>query len=191
MTELKDIITVPEAAKYCSVARSTMWRWVKSGDLKVSVTPGGHHRILKGDLESFLIDNRMHPLAHKQFSRKNILIVDDDPMMRKVLSRGLANRKYRIEEAAEGFEAGLKLTQFKPALMILDLVMPGMNGFDVCRLIKKEPAISHIKILVLTGYDTVEYREQAMKAGADDFLVKPVEIDILLQHMEDLLGTGD
>ena len=61
MLTKKDILTIPEAANYCAVDRVTMWRWVKSGLLKVSVTPGRHHRILREDLESFLISNEMYP----------------------------------------------------------------------------------------------------------------------------------
>ena len=185
----KDILTIPEAARYCAVDRVTMWRWVKSGNMKVSVTPGNHHRILKEDLESFLIDNGMYPLAYKNFPRNSILIVDDDPAVRKVLSKSFFNLKYRTEVAEDGFEAGIKLMQFKPDLIILDLMMPEMDGFEVCRKIKTDPAISHIKILVLTGYGTEENRERVIKAGADDFLVKPVEIDVLVRHIGELLGV--
>lgn len=184
----KDILTIPEAASFCAVDRVTMWRWVKSGGLKVSVTPGGHHRILKEDMESFLIDNGMHPLATKNYPRNRILIVDDDPTIQKALSQTLFNYKYETETAGDGFEAGIKTVQFRPDLIILDLIMPEMDGFEVCRYLKNDPTTSDVKILILTGYDTEENREKIMDAGADDFLTKPVEVDILIQHIEVLLG---
>ncbi len=185
----KDILTIPEAASFCAVDRVTMWRWVKSGGLKVSVTPGGHHRILKENLESFLIDCGMYPLATKSFPRNRVLIVDDDLMIRKTLSQTLFNYKYETETAGNGFEAGIKTVQFKPDLITLDLIMPGMmDGFAVCRYLKNDPTTSGVKILILTGYDTEENRDKIMEAGADDFLVKPIEVDLLIRHIEVLLG---
>ncbi len=184
----KDILTIPEAASFCAVDRVTMWRWAKSGNLKVSVTPGGHHRILKEDMESFLIDSGMYPLATKRYPRNRILIVDDDPTIQKALSQTLFNYKYETETAGDGFEAGIKTVQFRPDLIILDLIMPEMDGFEVCRYLKNDPTTSGVKILILTGYDTEENREKIMEAGADDFLTKPVEVDMLIRHIEVLLG---
>jgi len=184
----KDILTIPEAASFCAVDRVTMWRWVKSGGLKVSVTPGGHHRILKENLESFLLDSGMYPLATKSFPRNRVLIVDDDLMIQKTLSQTLFNYKYETETAGDGFEAGVKTVQFKPDLIILDLIMPEMDGFQVCRYLKNDPTTSGIKILILTGYDTEENLEKIMEAGADDLLTKPVEVDIIIRHIEVLLG---
>ena len=184
----KDILTIPEAATFCAVDRVTMWRWVKSGGLKVSVTPGGHHRILKEDMESFLIDSGMYPLATRNYPRNRILIVDDDPMIQKTFNQTLSFYKYETETAGDGFEAGIKTVQFKPDLIILDLIMPEMDGFEVCRYLKNDPTTSDVKILILTGYDTEKNREKIMEAGADDLLSKPVEVDILIRHIEVLLG---
>lgn len=186
----KDVLTIPEAASLCAVDRVTMWRWVKSGGLKVSVTPGGHHRILKETLESFLLDSGMYPLATKSFPRNRVLIVDDDPMIQKTLTQILFNYKYETETASDGFEAGIKTVQFKPHLIILDLIMPKLDGFHVCRYLKSDPTTSGVKILVLTGYDTGENREKIIQAGADDFLAKPVNLDTLHRHMENLLGSS-
>jgi CheY-like chemotaxis protein len=183
-----EIFTIPQAADFCFVTRMTMWRWVKSGLLKVSVTPGGHHRILNEDLESFLIQNEMSPLAQKHFPRNKILIVDDDPVVRKALDQLVSAHKYETQTAGDGLEAGVKVMQFKPDLIILDLVMPRMDGFEACKYLKRDPTIPHTKILVLTGYDTEENREQAVAAGADDFLAKPVEEGTLIRHIERLLG---
>lgn len=183
-----DILTIPQAAEYCSVTRMTMWRWVKSGLLKVSVTPGGHHRVLKEDLESFLIHSGMSPLARKHFPRNKILIVDDDLFPRKTLQQLLDTFQYKTETAGSGFEAGIKVTQFNPDLVILDLIMPEIDEFEVCRLLKTDPSTSGIKILALTGYGTEKNREKIMKAGTDDLLIKPVDQEILIPRIEKLLG---
>ncbi len=188
MTKQKDFLTIPEAAKICAVNRSTLWRWIKSGKLQASVTVGKHHRILKEDLEAFLIDNGMFPLAKKQFPRNKILIVDDNPLILKAFKKTFFLANYEVETAQEGFEAGAKVMQFKPDLIILDLIMPGMDGFEVCKYLKKDPATSHIIIVALTGYDTEENRKRIIAAGADAYFTKPVDKDTLVQQVDSLLG---
>jgi len=185
----EDMYTVGQAAKYCAVSRKTLFRRVKSGEIKASRTPGGHYRILKKDLESYVLEKGMYPLANNLSLSKKILIVDDDPLIQKLLTKILQAHKYETEMAVDGFEAGAKVFKFKPGLVILDLIMPGMDGFEVCRRIKEDPDTSHIKILALTGYDTKENREKIMKAGADGYMAKPVERDVLLRHVEDFLSN--
>ena len=161
---------------------------VNSGELKASRTPGGHYRILKEDLEDFIIKKKMYPLAHNRSSNKRILIVDDDLQVQKFLTATLSSKKFETETASSGFEAGAKVVKFNPGLIILDLIMPEMSGFEVCRQIKKNPETSHMKILVLTGNDSKENRERIMEAGADEYMAKPVKRDVLLGHIEDLLS---
>ncbi len=183
-----EVLTIPKAARLCSVTRMTMWRWVKSGLIKVSVTPGGHHRIYRRDLERFLIKSGMYPGSDKNLHSNRVLIVDDDALIRKVLSRALRDHHFVTQTAVNGFEAGIKTMQFQPDLIVLDLVMPDMDGFEICRLIKQEPLTAGIKIVVLTGYNAPADREKAVGAGADAYLVKPVEQDVLLQQIKALLG---
>lgn len=182
-----EIFSIPQAAKRCAISRWTLMKYVNSGELKASHTPGGHHRILKEDLEDFIIKKKMYPFVHKRSLKKRILIVDDDLQVQKLLTIMLSSKKYETETASSGFEAGAKVVKFKPDLIILDLFMPEMSGFEVCRQIKKDPETSHIKILAFTGYDSKENRERIMQAGADDYMVKPVGKDALLQHVEELL----
>jgi len=128
-------------------------------------------------------------LTKDQLAGKKILIVDDDPLILDLLTKILSAQKYETDVASSGFEAGAKVAKFEPDLIILDLIMPKMSGFEVCRQIKEDPDTSHIKILAITGYDTEENREKIMKAGADDYMAKPVKRDILLRHVEGLLGA--
>ena len=188
MSKNKDILTIPQAAEYCGVGRMTMWRWVKDGHIDVSVTPGGHHRIRKEDMESFLLIKGMYPLAQKHFPRKKILIVDDDESIQKVLTKILSKRKFETDVASDGFEAGIKVNQFNPDLIIHDLFMPGMDGFEVCKQLKANSLTSHIKIISYTGYDTKENKEKILNVGADAYMVKPVAHDKLVKKIEKLLG---
>ena len=183
-----NLFTIPQAAKICSVCRTTMWRWVKSGKLEAFLTPGGQFKIREGDLK-FFIQKRMKHLPVAEFSQgKKILVVDDDPGIQKLLNKILSSNGYRRETASDGFEAGTKIMQFKPDLIILDLFMPGMDGFEVCRQIKESSNTSHIKILALTGYDSKENKERIMRAGADGYLVKPVGKSVLLKNVKNLIS---
>ena len=186
---MKDnIYTMGRAADYCSISKETLLRYIKSGELKASRTPGGHNRILKEDLESFMLERGMYPLASNLSSSNKILIVDDDPKIQDILTRMLSRDGYQTETASDGFEAGAQVMKFKPGLIILDLIMPEMNGFEVCKKVKNEPDTSHIKVLAITGYDTEENKEKIMKAGADGYLTKPLDRKILLQNIENLLN---
>ena len=132
----------------------------------------------------------MYPFAKYQPASKKILIVDDDSHIQKLLTKILSAQKYETAVASDGFEAGVKVTEFKPGLIILDLFMPGMDGFEVCKRIKKNPLSSQIKILAITGYDTEENKNRILEAGADCYVVKPFENDEFLQQIEDLLGKN-
>ncbi len=191
MTQHNRFLTIPQAAKHCSISRVTLWRWVKSGNLKAFVSPGGHYKIREKDLKSF-INGRMGYLstADRQDTKK-ILIVDDDPDVQKILAKILSANDYRAEVASDGLDAGMKIVQFKPDLIILDLLMPKMNGFEVCRRIKEDREHAHIKILILTGFDTKENKDRSLRAGADGYLSKPVKKNDLIRHIEKLFGSDD
>jgi len=185
--EEKEYYTIPEAAKVCAVDRTTMWRWVKSGNVKASVTLGGQHRIAKANLESFISENSVYPLPSNVSSKEKVLIFDDDSQIQQLFTKLLSSRGYTIEVAADGFEAGIKIMAFKPSVILLDLHMPGMDGFDVCRKVKENPVTAHIKILAITGYGTDENKDRIMRAGADGYLTKPVDAATLIKHIENLL----
>lgn len=197
----KDYFTIPEAADFCFVARTTMWRWVKSGKIKASTTLGGQHRIRKNDLQAALAEKGVYPLpgngenqqtaiSEINSSQKKILIVDDDSSIRKMLIKILELSGLQTDVAADGFEAGVKLVQFNPDLVLLDLYMPGMDGFEVCKRIKENPSTSRIRVLAVTGHDTEENRARIMKAGADAYMAKPLQTGKLLQEVEVLLSES-
>ncbi|UCD32042.1 MAG: response regulator [Desulfobacterales bacterium] len=191
MAQNKKLITIPQAARYCSVSRVTLWRWVKSGKVKAFLSPGGQYKIREKDLESFIFGEMGYLNTTDLANEKKILIVDDDPEIQNIIVKILSKNGYRAASASDGLDAGIKIAKFGPDLIILDLLMPHMDGFEVCRRIKGDRDHFHIKIIILTGYDTPQNRERILEAGADAYLSKPVRKDDLLEHIENLLSPSD
>jgi response regulator RpfG family c-di-GMP phosphodiesterase len=130
----------------------------------------------------------------KQFQ---ILVVDDEPINLQVISSALKNI-YAISTANDGFEAIRQLKQTPPDLILLDVMMPELNGFELCRIIKSDPVAVDIPIIFLTAMDTEKAEKMGLEAGGIDFLAKPVNIDLLklrvhnhleLKNKNDLIKT--
>lgn len=190
MNQGKQFITVPEAAKRCGVGRTTFWRWVKSGEIKAVVTPGGHYRIRSEDVENFLTGKNNRSIRTKNISKaKTILIVDDDQKVHQALKAQLSRQDFRLESAFDGFQAGVKVAQNKPDLIILNIFMPGIDGFEVCRMVRDNDNFKEIKILAMTGCDTPENKERILDSGADAFLAKPVTRQALCGQVHVLLAV--
>lgn len=115
---------------------------------------------------------------------ERILIIEDDPAILKILQRGLSYEGYVVDIATDG-RGGLNLSRdHHPDLVILDLMLPGMDGLEVCRRLRTG---GNIPILMLTAKDTIQDRVQGLDAGADDYLVKPFNLDELLARLRALL----
>ena len=181
-------LTTGDIAKYCGVNFRTVIRWVERGLLKSYRLPGrGDNRIKASDFAAFLKQNNMPvPDGLKQFSRR-VLIVDDDLSMAKSIQRVLREGGYETQIASDGFIAGSMLESFGPAVMTLDLRMPGMSGLEVVRFIKSQERFSHVKILIVSALQQQKI-DEAIAAGADDFLSKPFENEALLSKIKTLNG---
>jgi len=185
----KDVLTTFEAARLCRVSYNTIKNWIKRGLLSAYRTAGGHMRIKSDDLRIFCrehkipLDERAEPL------RRKILIVDDEEAIRDALREALAAfpEKLDIYTASDGFEAGSFMEAVRPDVVILDLVMPGMDGFKVCQSIRRSSALSHVKIMVLTGYGSERNIERVTELGADVCLSKPIDRAILFENITNLL----
>ncbi|MBT8369861.1 MAG: response regulator [Deltaproteobacteria bacterium] len=184
-----EVYTVPQAAKICSVSRGTIWRWVKTGKLRAAVTAGGHHRIAADDLLEFTELKHIEPRPEKSKHQKRVLVVDDDPTIRKLLSGVFGGDGYKLDFAVDGFEAGQKSERFKPHLVILDLFMPQVNGFEVCKRLKSDPTTQDVKVFAMSGYNTKENRQEILACGADLFFPKPLDIKALRNEVDALLAS--
>jgi CheY-like chemotaxis protein len=171
-----------EIARFCEVTPVTVGRWFKEGKLPFFLTGGGQKRVWADDLRPFLAGLKL-PIPPEVVAngRQRVLIVDDDAVFRRALLRLLKSEFPALEplEAADGFEGGLKVAQLRPALVLLDLKLPGQDGFKVCRMIRADPNLKRVKIACLSALPVDEARRQALAAGADDFLSKPFNADQL------------
>lgn len=193
-------LTTFQIAEILNVDISTVIDWIDAGKIIAFRTPGGHRRVKPSDLLNFLKTYKM-PIPEKlnvtvgllsrntangnSSATKKILIVDDDKNILEFISRTLKKlyKNIKTELASDGFMAGKKIAEFKPNLLILDIKMPGMDGFAVLEHLKKE----NMKILAITGYPSKETKEKILKAGADDYLVKPFTIEELKERIEKFL----
>ena len=176
-----------EASKICGVTRTTVWKWVKDGKLAAATTAGGHYRIKKEDLYSFIKEREMNVQIRGE-SKPRILIVDDDELVQNISKKILEKNGYETSCASDGFKAGLEMAEFKPNLILLDLYMPNMDGFELCKHIKKEKKLSKVKIIVITGNDNPENRKRILDLGADEILTKPIAKEALLNKVAELLN---
>ena len=186
-----EILTVAQAGKYCNVSTETIIHWVEKEGLSALKTEGGHRRIKKDDLDTFLREKGIHlPAVAKTQERKKILVVDDDRIIVETIVQALEEDDYGYDliSAADGFEAGLQVSHFKPDLIILDIMMPDINGYEVCRKIKSNPVERDIKIIVLSAYLDAEAFEQMKSSGADACFSKPLPLSQLKREVAKLLG---
>jgi excisionase family DNA binding protein len=184
----KKTYTTFDISEILDVYPSTVADWIDSGTLRGFTTPGGHRRVQKSDLLTFLQEHGMPvPDELQENSRPEILIVDDDDMVLSALSQYISRTLpgTGVLTASDGFEAGQLVTMHRPAIVILDIMLPGLNGFRVCELIKKQ--YPEMKVIAISGYGTRENEERMIQAGADAFFAKPVEMDDLRQSINGLL----
>ena len=173
-------ITTAQVATLLLVSPATVRLWVSKGWIHAQVTPGGHRRILERDLELFARERGLVLASEAETTR--ILIVDDDEQFATYLTEVLSRQGEHIEVkvAHTGFEAGYLAREFKPNVILLDLMMPTLDGFEVCNILKRDPGTSHIRIVAMTGYYSTENVERICSLGASQCLAKPFEVNELL-----------
>lgn len=182
----KAVLTTGDVAAHCHVSYETVTNWIKSGKLKAHKTPGGHHRIPARDFSAFLEEYDMLPLEEEP-GRRKVLVVDDDPGLVNVIVEFLDNaNEYELATASDGFAAGIQVVKFCPDLIILDLMMPNIDGFEVCKSLKSNPETQHVVILVITGYAEEGNMQKALAYGADYCMAKPFRIAELKKKIDEL-----
>ena len=174
----RSFYTTFEISELCEVNPTTVQNWVKEKKLKAHATPGGHRRVRREDLIAFLKRFGMPIPRELEPERPLVLIVDDEEDIRSLLASVMESGSEDLEVVTlpSGVEALLFIGDRKPDLLVLDIVMPGMNGIEVCRKLKSSPQTRNVKIVAITGKQDTLLRERILEAGADLFFAKPLDI---------------
>jgi two-component system OmpR family response regulator len=187
------VFSALEVAKICGVVNQTVINWIRAGHLKASVTPGGQFRIYPEDLKVFLDSKGMRVPEELQnlvlAGAQTILVVEDDKffndLMRAQLQRLFPDAK--LWSAYDGFEAGSLLGVHKPRVVVLDLNLPGVDGMELCRRIKKGQGFDNPLVIGVTSSSDPEVETQLRALGADAFFRKPVETGAIAELIRNTL----
>jgi excisionase family DNA binding protein len=181
---MKELFTTGEAAEICRVSQQTIIRCFDSGRLEGFRVPGSRfRRIPRDSLMKFMKTNAI-PLEGLESGKKKVLVVDDDAeivdLLVDVLSR---DGRFDVKTATSGYEAGIQTQRFRPDAILLDYMLPDVNGNVVCHTIRKNPEFENIKIIIVSGVIKQEEIDQLLKSGAQDFVKKPFEINDLIKRI--------
>ncbi len=185
----KKLYSPAEAAKFLGVSPITIRNWARKGDLVSHNTAGGHRRFLYDDIKRFAHRHDMS-LFLDSTEVLRILVVEDDRQFSTFIKEALQSLEPQPETefAYEGFEAGRLLQRFQPNIVLLDLMLPGIDGFSICRRLRKDPETRTIRIIAMTGYDSPENVSRILDAGAEICLSKPFSMAELTNA---ITGSGN
>ena len=185
---MTETLTAREAAQRCGVSFRTVIRWAERGELQAYRLPGrGDYRVPVEELRRFMREHGIPEPDEMPGRPKRVLVVDDEPAMALAIKRVFARAGFELAIASDGFLAGSLLHTFKPHLMTLDILMPGIDGFAVLRLLREAQLPTPLKVLVVSG-DSEEHLQQALALGAHGALCKPFDNEELLATARELLG---
>ena len=185
---MKTVFTTGEAAEICKVSQQTIIRCFDSGRLKGFRVPGSRFRRIPRDaLMHFMKENGIPPDSLES-GKSKILVVDDDPeiveLFVDVLER---DGRFEVKTANTGYDAGIITSEFEPDLIILDYMLPDINGNVVCKTIRSKPEMEHTKIIIVSGVVNPDEINELLRSGADEFVKKPFNIEKLIERVGQLL----
>ncbi|MBD0330887.1 MAG: response regulator [Thermoleophilia bacterium] len=181
-----DWLTLGQAAKYLGVAQSTIRKWSDQGRLAAFYTPGGHRRYRRSDLDRFL--ERSGP-AGRVREGPVVLIVDDDPGLRAFVRSQLELEGYAVREAGNADEGLAALEQAPPDLILLDVMMPQVDGWEMLRRVHERHGVGAIPVLMFSGKIDASSAHEASSRGAQGFLGKPFDPQQLIESAKQMLPT--
>jgi len=177
MDKMKDLLTTGEAAEICRVSQQTIIRCFDAGRLEGFRIPGSRfRRIPRPSLIKFMKENNI-PLDALESGKKKVLVVDDDDEIIELIVDVLVrDGRFDIKTASSGYDAGVLTQQFRPDLILLDYMLPDVNGNIVCQTIRRNPEFESIKIVIVSGVIKQDEIDHLLKSGAEDFIRKPFDI---------------
>lgn len=188
MSTTKTVFTTGEAAKICKVSQQTIIRCFDNGSLKGFRVPGSRfRRIPREQLFSFMLDNGI-PTDALENGKKKLLIVDDEQDLVDLMADAFErDGRFEIRTANNGFDAGMQVKEFRPDTVILDVMLPDINGREVCQRVRSDKSLDSVRIICISGMIEADKVGDLKAAGADDFLQKPFTVDRLIERVCNLL----
>jgi excisionase family DNA binding protein len=181
---MKTVFTTGEAAKICKVSQQTIIRCFDNGQLKGFRVPGSRfRRIPREALYKFMKDNGI-PTDALESGKRKVLLVDDDPDLVEVINKALDDDgRFEVRIAANGFDAGMMVKEYRPDLIILDVMLPDINGKEVCQRVRADNTLEDVRIICISGMIEEDKIQELKLSGADDFLHKPFMVEELIDRM--------
>ncbi len=177
---MKTVFTTGEAAKICKVSQQTIIRCFDSGQLKGFRVPGSRfRRIPRDQLYSFMRDNGIPTDALDSGKRKILIVDDDEDLVDLLVDHFERDGRFDVRSVNNGFGAGMQIKEFGPDLVVLDVMLPDINGMEVCQLVRSDKSMDDVRIICISGMVEQDKIQALRDAGANDFMQKPFDIDAL------------
>ncbi len=183
-----------QVANICGVVNQTAINWINNSHLTAFKTPGGQYRVYMEDLINFLESRNMKiPVelddVWKRRNNNRVIIVEDDKDLSDMLKEFLRVKLSDCEiiQAFDGFEAGRVLVNKFSGIVILDIYLPGINGYEICKRIKKNSELASVKVIAISGMSDPDVEEKIMRMGADAFFKKPLDFKKLIAEIKGIL----
>ena len=179
----KTVFTTGEAAKICKVSQQTIIRCFDNGTLKRFRVPGSRfRRIPRDQLYAFMKENGIPTDALESGQRKILIVDDDEELVELMVDVFKTDGRFEIKTANNGFDAGMLVKEFLPDLVVLDVMLPDINGKEVCQRVRSDSTMESVKIICISGMVEQDKIADLMAAGANDFMNKPFTVDRLLDR---------
>jgi excisionase family DNA binding protein len=187
---MKTVFTTGEAAKICKVSQQTIIRCFDSGQLKGFRVPGSRFRRIPRDvLYKFMKENGIPTDALESGKRKALVVDDDEELVELIRDVLEADGRFEVRVANNGFDAGMMVKEYRPDILVLDVMLPDINGKEVCQRVRADDSLEDVKIICISGMVEGDKIEELREAGANDFVQKPFEIEHLVDRICELLDV--
>ncbi|MCG3128791.1 MAG: Chemotaxis response regulator protein-glutamate methylesterase [Phycisphaerae bacterium] len=185
----QEVFTTGEVAEICKVSQQTVIRCFDAGKLRGFRVPGSRFRRIPRDALIQFMKEHGIPLDQLDTGKRRVLVVDDDEMIVEMLVELLErDGRFETQTATRGFEAGIKTKEFRPDAIILDYMLPDINGNAVCQTVRADPTLHHVKIIIVSGVAEPGVVEKLMASGANAFIKKPFNIDEMVNKVSELVS---
>ena len=187
---MKTVFTTGEAAKICKVSQQTIIRCFDSGQLRGFRVPGSRFRRIPRDvLYKFMKENGIPTDALESGKRKALVVDDDEELVELIRDVLEADGRFEVRVANNGFDAGMMVKEYRPDIIVLDVMLPDINGKEVCQRVRSDSSLDDVKIVCISGMVEADKVGELKEAGANDFVQKPFEVENLVERMCELLDV--